>query len=262
MDGSRPHVVTAFYSERAVDRMFQPEPGCSDPTFVGSTADVATLLCSALNSASGKLGITKTSVGIVFSVPSESNRQWTLETVELPSYIEVTAGNYRVRFGANVFSQAKSWVKQNGRRRSSANETGGLLWGLWDDAVQIIWIFGLSGPPPDSTHTPAHFMCGVVGTQEEHQQWVARSHGACGFVGHWHTHPDFPSEQSEIDIRTMATLVSSIGQNQKRSCMLIFGRSNQDSSACIYIYESEGLGAGRELISVGISQIHLKSPVL
>lgn len=262
IEGGHPALTTAFYSEQAVEKMFQPEPGCSEPTFIGSTADVMALASGALNIAAGSIQAKNSAVGIALSAPGGTGHSGPSNLLELPQFFDTVVGNYRVRVAKNVFTQARAWVRQNNRVRSLHHETGGLLWGVWDDAVQVIWIFDLSGPPPDSQHNPAHFLCGVEGTIEEHRQRLARTHGSCGFVGHWHTHPNFPSYQSDMDMKNMATLVSSIGQNKKRSVMLIFGRMNSLTTAGVYIYESQSLVGINELISVGTSQIILEEPVV
>ena len=261
IEGNRPDVTRAFYSDKATEKLFQPEPGCSDPTFIGSTADVVGLISNALN-AVFKNQQRNTRIGIALSTPETNGPARVLDLKELPRFIDTVAGKYKVRIATSIFTQARGWVKQNNRRRKPDYETGGLLWGFWDDAVQAVWIFDLSGPPPDSQHEPAHFICGVKGTEQEHKSHMARTYGACGFVGHWHTHPDIPSHQSGIDIGTMATLVSCVGQNQKRSIMLIFGRTRGVATAGIYIYESESLIGNGDVVSVGMSQVNLEMPVV
>jgi hypothetical protein len=261
IEGSRPDVIKAFYSDKATEKLFQPEPGCSDPTFIGSTADVVGLTSNALN-AVFKIQPRNTSIGIALSTPETNGPARILDLKELPQFIDTVAGKYKVRIAAGIFTLARGWVKQNNRRRKPDYETGGLLWGFWDDAIQTIWIFDLSGPPPDSQHEPAHFTCGIKGTSEEHKFRMSRTYGACGFVGHWHTHPDLPSQQSGIDIGNMANLVSSVGQNQKRSIMLIFGRTHGMATAGIYVYESESLLSNGDVVSVGMSQLNLEKPVV
>ena len=261
IEGDNTDLTTAFYSDRAIEMMFQPEPGCSDPTFSGSTADVVGLASNALNIAVGKLQTINSSAGVALSLPKVGSPS-VLESFELPQFYDAIAGNYRVRISKRIFTQAQAWVRQNNRLRSPGYETGGLLWGVWDDAIEVIWIFDLSGPPPDSQHNPSHFLCGVQGTVEEHKRRMERTHGACGFIGHWHTHPNLPSEQSDIDRKNMAKLVSSLGQNQKRSVMLIIGRTGGVPTAGIYIYESQSLTSVGDLISVGMSQIILEKSVV
>lgn len=255
-------IIAAFYSERALKDLFQPEPGCSDPTFLGSSADVCALAATALNLSLTRSGESNASSGIAFTMPSSRARPQSPTFLSLPAADAAQAGQHRIRIQRSVYRSAKAWVRENGRIRSPENETGGLLWGCWDEAVGIIWIFDLSGPPPDSIHDPGHFVCGVQGTIEEHRRRFQQSHGACGFVGFWHTHPGMPSNQSGIDIAGMAGLVSSAGHNQKRSVMLIFGRNQGGPTASVYVYESQSLSAANELIAVGHAQIELEVPVV
>lgn len=254
-------LVEAFYAQRAVQQLFQPEPGCSDPTFVGSAADVTGLVSAALNKACGCLVRGQESVGLAITAPTCDGSD-SIVVVEIPRFREVLAGNYRIRLARNVFTQARALVQQSNRRRSADCETGGLLWGFWDDAVQVIWVLDLSGPSPDSKHSPGHFVCGIEGGLEESRLRSERTHGVCQFIGHWHTHPDLSSQQSETDMLSMAALVASIGQNQKKSMMLIFGRTNGVPSAGVYVYESESVGNPLEMISVGMAQLELEIAVV
>ena len=258
---NRKDIVSAFYSEQSYKDMFQPEPGCSDPTFSGSTADVTSLSATALNLALSHHPSGNSPVGFAFSGHGKNGRG-TLDVIKLPEGEMVSAGGYSIRIAKTVYRDAKAWIRQNNRVRSRQHETGGVLWGLWDDAVRVIWIFDLSGPPPDSLHNPGHFVCGVEGTGEEHQRRFKNSHGACGFIGFWHTHPDMESVQSGTDIRGMAELVAKMGQNQKRALMLIFGRTAGQPTAGIYVYESHSVTQSSDFISVGQAQIALESAVV
>ncbi len=255
-------IIDSFYSERAGRDLLQPEPGCSDPTFCGSTADVASLAACALNMAVPHLDGSGSPWGIAFSTPLTSTSRGTADMIELANLDEVRVGQYRVRLVRNVHREARGWVQQNNRIRSSGHETGGLLWGLWDDAVEIIWVFDASGPPADSSHDPGHFVCGVAGTVEEHKRRFALTRGVCGFVGMWHTHPDMRSEQSATDIAAMASVVTGMGHNQRRALMLIYGRTNAQPTAGFYVYESRERAGANELISVGITQAPLESAVV
>ena len=49
------------------ERLIQPEPGCSDPTFVGSTADVTLLASAGLNLASREFDRLDVPCGIAFT---------------------------------------------------------------------------------------------------------------------------------------------------------------------------------------------------
>ena len=262
LDGNRQGIVDAFYSENATSDLFQPEPGCSDPTFSGSAADTLSLIATVLNLGISRVATGVRALGIAVSAHSEEDGVGTLDVIELPDFADAKVGDYRVRVSSNVYTQAAAWVRHNSRERSPNHETGGLLWGLWDDAVQAIWVLDASGPPRHSLHDPSHFVCGVQGTREEHERRVASSHGVCGFVGMWHTHPDMPSEQSITDTAGMAQVVSTFAQNRKRAIMIIFGRSGGTPTAGIYVYESEGTVGTADVLSVREAQIRLRKRVL
>jgi len=260
-DGGREDIVSAFYSERSRQDLFQPEPGCSEPTFSGSMADVSALAHTSLNLALAQSSSMDKPVAFAFSTHAyNSPGQSTL--LELPSTQDVTIGQYKVRIDSSVYTEAMAWVRENNRLRSLRHETGGLVWGLWDDAAQAIWLFQLSGPPSDSIHDPGHFVCGKEGTLEQHKRRTELSHGACGFVGFWHTHPDMPSQQSFKDLGEMAILVSRIGWNQKRCLMLIFGRTQNVPTAGIFVFESQSIEEKADFVSVGSGQFTLARPVV
>jgi hypothetical protein len=255
-------IIDAFYAERARDRLFQPEPGCSEPTFVGSTADVMTLTATALNLLVGRLA-SNLPFGVAFATPAGSSEQIAVDVMELAQLRDVEAGHYRIRTTENVYREARAWVQQNNRVRSAKHETGGILWGLWDDAAEIIWVFDASGPPSDSVHAPERFTCGVMGTAEEHASREKQTCGISGFVGMWHTHPKMESHQSGVDVGGMAALVSRIGHNQRRALMLIFGHTASGSTATFYVYESHGAESERtDLVSVASGEHPLETPVV
>jgi hypothetical protein len=223
-------------------------------------ADVAAIAAASLNFACEHGLAGENEAAVAFSSLGEKGPE--AEIVALDQMRESVAGSYRVRISTRVTREARAWARQNARRRTASHETGGLLWGMWDDAVGVIWVFDASGPPPDSRHDPAHFTCGIEGTVSEHQKRMAISHATSGFIGFWHTHPDMPSHQSDTDIGGMAQLVSVVGQNQKRALMLIFGRTGTRPSAGVYVYESHGMTETGDLVIAGTTQIPLETAVV
>lgn len=259
-------VAYAFYSDRLTQRLVQPEPGCSDPTFFGSMSDVVPIALNALNAAAtalsnvGKNQTTALGAVIVPHYGDEATRS--AINMPLDSAQTLQCGGFRVRISSRIITLATSWVKQNNRLRGAQFETGGLLWGLWDNATMTIWINDLSGPPPDSQHQPAHFLCGVEGTKEDHERRIKRSFGSSGFVGHWHTHPGAQPVSSIVDISGMTNLVSHLGQNQIQSIMLIFGRVEGKPYGGLYAYQSQSADGKRDFITVGQAIFPLKESVV
>ncbi len=252
--------LDAFYDFSATRNLFQPEPGCSDPTFSGSTADAVGIVSTGLHAAIAQGLASGTSVAGAFTLPTGNKPQ--VSTSVLSEMDEIWVGNYRVRVSKKIHVEARAWVRQNSRLRTPSHETGGLLWGLWDEAVKVIWVMDASGPPPDSKHDPSHFLCGTEGTREEHEKRFARSRGTAGFIGFWHTHPDMESFQSRTDVASMAKLVSALGQNQKRSLMLIYGRTGNRSTAGLYAYESHSVAEGWDCVVASIGQFSLAKAVV
>lgn len=261
-EGDRPDITAAFYGPRATEALFQPEPGCSDPTFSGSMGDVSRLAATALNAFVGTFAEDRAARGIAFSLPNADAEMGRLDVYSLPPVSVASTERYRVLIATKALNQARAAVRQNQRLRTARYETGGLLWGYWDDASRIILVLDASGPPPDSRHDPGHFVCGTAGTEEEHQFRTANSFGACGFIGMWHTHPDVPPVQSGEDIAGMTILVARAGQNRRRALMLIFGRMAGASTAGVYVYEGMSASRDAETIEIGVTQLVLSEPVV
>jgi hypothetical protein len=55
----------------------------------------------------------------------------------------------------------------------------------------------------------------------------------------------------------MISLVSSVGQNQKKSLMLILGSAHGIDTVGAYVYESKSLTGNEEMITVGSAQFDL-----
>ncbi len=260
--GDRPGITAAFYGPRAAEALFQPEPGCSDPTFSGSMGDVTRLAATALNELVGTFADDPRARAIAFSLPGADGEAGHLDVYSLPQVSVACTERYRILISANALNQARAAVRQNQRLRSARHETGGLLWGYWDEASRIILVVDASGPPPDSLHDPGHFVCGTDGTEAEHLSRTANSFGACGFIGMWHTHPDVPPRQSGEDIAGMTILVARAGQNRRRALMLIYGRMAGASTVGVYVYEGMSASKVDETITVGVTQLTLREPVV
>jgi hypothetical protein len=259
---NRPDIAAAFYAPGAADALFQPEPGCSDPTFSGSMGDVSRLAATALNVFAGSFSDEPSAQGIACALPNAQEAGCRLDIFSLPAVHLAVAEPYRVLISTKVLNQARACVRQNQRLRSAQHETGGLLWGYWDDAARVILVLDASGPPPDSKHDPGHFICGTSGTEAEHRHRAKSSFGACSFIGLWHTHPEVPPMQSAEDIHGMTTLVARAGQNRRRALMLIFGRTAGIASAGIFVYEGQAVTGSREMVRVGLAQLALVEPVV
>jgi proteasome lid subunit RPN8/RPN11 len=216
--------------ERA--RLFQPEPGCSDPTFVGSAADVLGLAAAMLNVASGWLdggsrdvarGCAIRALHLLGQGPQGQEFTWPADR----SLVERRNG-YKLRISKEAEQEILGWMRRGDRIKRGA-ETGGLLFGQVDEFLRIIWVTEASGPPPDSICSDEEFVCGVAGTKELSAEKQLRTRGAVRFVGMWHTHPDGPAEPSERDLNSMQELWSIPEPLPRSFLMLIVGGTSRTS---------------------------------
>src|SRR5690606_31423159 len=137
-------------------RIFQPEPGCSDPTFTGSAADLdfhaAALLNLALQRISS-LADDEASTDFV-SAPwlqpiSRKLNPLRYEFAGYHAHAEQRHG-FRVLHSEAAAKGMAAEIARTSRERSNKVETGGLMFGEIDDSHRYIWIDRVSGPPPDS----------------------------------------------------------------------------------------------------------------
>ncbi|MEM0925420.1 MAG: ThiF family adenylyltransferase, partial [Planctomycetota bacterium] len=148
----------AFFPERPPEA-FQPEPGCSDATFIGSAVDVATLTGLLLNRVAGSFASDETSGTasgyLVTSNGDAVSRTFTWESDQC--FIDPSTG-YETRVAPSAWRQLHAWARQSRRQNGPEVETGGLLFGERDDFLNVVWVTETSGPPPDSEQSEAEFI--------------------------------------------------------------------------------------------------------
>lgn len=206
--------------------LFQPEPGCSDVTFVGSSADIAALAGMMLNCAASELSKNTafTSSGHFVSQAHFNAMKANANFSCRPAYriLDPYAG-YEVRISNSAWNEILAWIQRSSRLHSESVETGGLLFGERNDACKVIWVDEVLGPPPDSKGSADGFICGVEGIVEANNEKRTRTRGSVQFIGMWHTHPNSIPIPSEIDINSMHQLTSSTDPPTPNLLLLIVG---------------------------------------
>ncbi|MEK7950945.1 ThiF family adenylyltransferase [Luteolibacter soli] len=223
----RKDFADAFFPETSSAKMFQPEPGCSEPTFQGSAADAAAMAAIGLNLIAQWLNESKPSTqhSTLFAAPRTGGSIKPSPFFEFLPDVVISAGHHELRVAPGVLKEIRGWIEQNRRLRSRTVETGGLLWGEWDDASQVVWISDASGPPEDSQHSPELFVCGQEGTTAENTARQKHTRGAVQYLGMWHTHPVSRPMPSEIDYEGMAQILSTGPTSPTKNLLLILGRT-------------------------------------
>lgn len=222
-------LVKAFWPGRDEIAIFQPEPGCSSPTFTGSAADIDFHAAALLNIGLGRIAAldpTRASMDLIAAPwcgrirSASSHLSFTFEAY--PSFAE-QRHSYHVHQSEIARRNMVSEIRRIGRSRSDKVETGGLMFGEIDDSHRTIWIDSVSGPPPDSEASPEKFLCGTSGTRDLAEFRAKASGGSSRFIGIWHTHPVSRGRPSEDDLHAMLQLLLIQEFPPRQVLMLIVG---------------------------------------
>ena len=246
--GHLSHFLDDFWPDVPPDA-FQPEPGCSEPTFIGAQAEVMALVGMMLS----KLGreLTRDSAPAASShlftvsgmeVASEEVRAWDFY-FDPDTCLRENVDGYIVKIAPQALAQLHGWVRQSEEVNGPLMETGGHLFGERNDAAQVIWVTEVSGPPPDSKASSNGFVCGIEGVAEASEDKSYYSAGSIRFVGMWHTHPKTSPKPSDTDCRSMREIVDSPALSCPRSLLLIIGTTPLQES-----FRASGLLFSRGLV--------------
>ena len=215
---------------------FQPEPGCSEPTFIGSQSEVMGLVGMMLS----KLGreMTRDSSAAASShlltasgvnIGEEEIKEWDFY-FDADICLRDNVDGYAVTIAPQALAQLQASVRQSEEINGPLVETGGHIFGERNDAARVIWVSEVSGPPPDSKASPNGFVCGIKGVAEASKDKSRSSGGSTKFVGMWHTHPKRSPKPSDTDYRSMREIVDSPALSCPRSLLLIIGTTREQGS--------------------------------
>ncbi|MCI0393113.1 MAG: patatin-like phospholipase family protein [Acidobacteria bacterium] len=246
--------------------IFQPEPGCSDITYIGSEADAALLAGTMLNQVAADLanGHEATASVHFFTQPhailAASERglakfHWQPDRVSVDPH-----SNYEIRISESAWSEMLAWANRSRRRNGLEVETGGLLFGERDDAARVIWVSEVSGPPPDSEASKDGFICGVVGTRELNAEKKSRTRGSVQYIGMWHSHPVSSPAFSDTDFRAMERLHSDSLHSPSKSLLLIIGTLFATPTLGAYVFSRSDFSAPSSDIQIRECKISVTRP--
>lgn len=247
-------VADDFFPREPRTALFFPEPGCSSPTFMGSHTDVSSLASMLLNESLAALATCSDEMSAVVvrrssrTRPAVDVRTWASDLI-LP---DRNAGGYEIRMSQQALAEMRTEARRGRRLRGKRIETGGMMFGAFDDACLTLNIDRAVGPPPDSALSAKFFDHGIVGTQELVDQRRDATHNRQNFIGLWHSHPHGVAHPSETDDEGMWRLVNRerIG---KRALMVILGGQSwekwldEDDEPSIYARLSTLSGGNPEI---------------
>jgi NTE family protein len=237
-DRSADHFRNAFWGRDA--EPFQPEPGCSEPTFRGSAADAMALAGSLLSLLGRDLHAPTTAAAHLIALPHARldsrdrpavHLSWDTDHVLVDEH-----EGYQVRISADADATIRAAITATITATQPQAETGGLLFGECDNAARIVWVSVATGPPADSQASEHGFLCGTAGTAALARRLDRSSSGAVRFVGMWHTHPGGPPEPSRIDHEAMAAIMRAVESFAPRALLLVVGGDLNKPTVKAFMY--------------------------
>jgi proteasome lid subunit RPN8/RPN11 len=206
-----------FYPMFPRIEVFQPEPGCSDPTFVGSSADLAAFAGQLLNAALGVITdtsaaerVTTTRAAVVIRQPTSAmaspltrSLQWRNDKV----LRDATSG-YEIRIDSAAFAAMRRESIRARELDHGRCEAGGVLLGQIDPACRVVWVTRALGQGPSDDASAAHVRIDVDAIRDQLIAVARNARGVLGFVGAWHSHPGGYAMPSNEDDDTMQRAVA------------------------------------------------------
>jgi proteasome lid subunit RPN8/RPN11 len=226
-------IYAEFFPRRSEKINFQPEPGCSDSTFIGSATDISALAAQLLDGALTRLespaeaqsSQQRKSLSITrLGRDGEAKPTRVVLDITHDRVVSDSAGTYQLRLDEPTMEIIRRHiVKSAGSGSPGSCHTGGLLLGQFDDACQIVWVSRATSLPPGSTADPLRIELNVPAVRDYLRECRQRSGGMRSLVGFWHTHPGGAVTPSRIDRDTMQGLIDRSDGRLLRMLLLVLG---------------------------------------
>lgn len=233
--------AAAFWPDKPLP-LFQPEPGCSEPTFEGSAADMGFHALGMLDIALFRLAELRPDEASAdfIAKPSIARRQRDRYepgyVAEGPLVIPEPRFDGRVIMQSPAEKEIHAVIAQARRRNGAAAETGGLIFGAIDETLKTTWVDSVTGPPPDSEASAEKFICGIKGTAQIAAERARLSGESSRFIGIWHTHPVSMPRPSVDDLDAMFRLLMLEPNPPRAVLMMIVGFAATRPQTAAYIF--------------------------
>jgi proteasome lid subunit RPN8/RPN11 len=224
-------VADDFFPNPGSRNLFQPELGCSDPTFTGADAEAAALAAQLFAWGIGRIHANDS--GDLFPakslyvarLPGDSTSPAISSLLEWDNDVTLldTRSGYQIRIQPEVLAAMRSEARRSAQRFGWLFETGGILLGRIDDACRVIWVTAAEGPSVDSQSAPHYFRHGLVGVEECIAAHRVMAGERAHFVGMWHTHPGMLAAPSRTDVTAMGVLLVPARKAPPRAVIIVLG---------------------------------------
>lgn len=209
--------------------VFQPEPGCSDPTFIGGMSDVASLAMTLLNCAAATLKKAAPERAEVYLIAQpwidlKDGSHTTHFGFQSDILSQDGWSGHQIRIAKNAWDEIMTLGLKAYKKFQGPQETGGIIFGEVNSALGIVWVDEIIGPPSDSKASKYYFDCGTKGIKEFSKEITARTRGTSQYIGYWHTHPDANPFPSERDVKGIGDVLNNESSDTKGVLFLIVGQ--------------------------------------
>jgi proteasome lid subunit RPN8/RPN11 len=243
-----------FWPEPPRSELFQPEPGCSDPTFSGAATETAAVAAMLMRDIARDLQNGEREITVHVTALDGADAQGALQrrVRARPSWdIDLPQG-LQLRVSERALHAMRQEVISSAQVCGADSETGGLLFGERDDAAGVLWVDEATAPPSDSEHSPELFLCGTRGVARMVADRRRRGRGSLDLVGTWHTHPVSSARPSARDLFGMAEILEATASPLAQALLVIVGHSaGTRPSIGAYMFERAELGTDNVRISGG-----------
>ena len=141
------------------------------------------------------------------------------ETISSESAIYTEESGWRIIWDNQIKKKLRAI-----RYESLPSETGGIILGYVDHKIRSIFIVDIMPAPYDSDSNTTGFTRGVSGLHEALENVSVRTANIVGYIGEWHSHPEFSSaEPSTLDWRLIRTISKIMANDGEPALMLIVG---------------------------------------
>lgn len=135
------------------------------------------------------------------------------------------AGDWNICWDDGIVEKLSSY-----RHEGLPNETGGVILGYIDHKIKTIYVVDVLAAPPDSQKEPGSFVRGTEGLQEVLTDVGNRTANIVGYIGEWHSHPQFSSAYpSQTDRELVARLTETLKLDGLPALMIIIGAASEIS---------------------------------
>ena len=159
-----------------------------------------------------------------------------------------TADGLDFRMSQHAWRDMTGWIRTGARERSINDETGGLLFGYFDETLGIVWVNNISGPPQDSKFSEEHFICGTDGIEDLCKSYKKQTHEIVCYVGTWHSHPVSPAKPSLMDHEAINSIFAGAHGHGFHQLMIIVGHAaEQQPQIGAYMFERRELASQQQI---------------